>query len=172
MKLEKVSLFSEYNCYLITNKENRKIVVLYNPFTQKSKCISYARYLVSIKENRILSSDEQVDHIDEDKTNDDISNLQILSARDNKDKHYRLKGKTRYLKLICPMCNKEFDIEYRNSFSRKNSKFHCCSKLCLHNFLKEGPFNSEELIEVGKNQIVYEFYMNKKTGVVLDGFEE
>lgn len=39
----------------------------------------YSRYLMEQKLGRRLRPDEHVDHIDEDKANDSISNLQILS---------------------------------------------------------------------------------------------
>lgn len=43
----------------------------------------YSRFLMQQKLGRELSSDEHVDHIDEDFTNDDIDNLQILSPAEN-----------------------------------------------------------------------------------------
>ncbi len=71
--------------YLVTNSENRKNVVLYNSEADRSS-ISYARYLLSVKHGRFLTSNEEVDHIDDDKTNDDFSNLQLLTQEQNRIK--------------------------------------------------------------------------------------
>jgi hypothetical protein len=43
---------------------------------------------MSISLKRYLSDDETVDHINEDKTDDRIENLQILSSIDNIKKHH------------------------------------------------------------------------------------
>lgn len=75
--------------YLVTNKENRKMVCLVND-RKTRKTISYARYIMSVKLGRELSKEEQVDHIDNDKTNDSIDNLQILTAEDNLAKYHAL----------------------------------------------------------------------------------
>lgn len=72
--------------YLVTNRENRKTVILYNSKTDRSTT-QYARYLMAVKIGRYLTKDETVDHIDEDKTNDTIDNLQIISLKDNITKH-------------------------------------------------------------------------------------
>ena len=68
--------------YIVTNKENRKNVILYNSNNDRST-VSYARYLMSVYLGRFLDKDEEVDHIDNDKTNDSFNNLQILSKIEN-----------------------------------------------------------------------------------------
>ena len=90
MKLEKVEYpFSdEYvHAYLIINGEGRKTICLTNADFTKRKSMSYARYLMCVKEGRILNKYEEVDHIDNDKTNDVIDNLQRLSPTENKLKY-------------------------------------------------------------------------------------
>ena len=84
MKIQLEYPFNDYAGYLVINPEGRKNICLI-PLdkTKKRTTISYARYLVSVNEKRILSKKEQVDHIDGNKTNDVISNLQILSAKEN-----------------------------------------------------------------------------------------
>lgn len=81
--------------YLVTNRENRKNVILFNSDKDRSTT-SYARYLMSVKLKRFLTSDEQVDHIDNDKTNDDINNLQVLSVKENQQKAGLLKRKYKH----------------------------------------------------------------------------
>ena len=72
--------------YLIDGSENRKMVVLIANDDSKH-CTSYARYLIAVNRGSYLNEDETVDHIDENKTNDSIENLQILSRKDNVKKH-------------------------------------------------------------------------------------
>lgn len=69
--------------YLIEHKnELRKYVVLIRADKTKS-CTSYARYLMAESLGRRLEETEQVDHIDEDKSNDILENLQILTQKEN-----------------------------------------------------------------------------------------
>lgn len=68
--------------YITTNDEGRRLVI----FIQNGKPVHgtpYARYLMAVKLGRFLRDDEQVDHIDNDKTNDAIENLQILTQTEN-----------------------------------------------------------------------------------------
>lgn len=57
----------------------------------RQKVTAYARYLMENHLGRELDFDEHVDHIDENCTNDVISNLQILSRADNTRKSVILK---------------------------------------------------------------------------------
>lgn len=63
--------------YLVTNPEGRRTVILYNSKESRSST-QYARYLCAVKLGRYLSESETVDHIDGDKTNDSIENLQVI----------------------------------------------------------------------------------------------
>lgn len=74
------------HAYVVRNKENRNMVCLFNSNKDRTT-IALARYRMAVKLGRMLREDEQVDHIDNDKTNDDINNLQILSAEENRAKY-------------------------------------------------------------------------------------
>lgn len=120
--------------YLVTNKENRKTVILYNGIngnTQKRSSTQYARYKLAVSLGRYLTKDETVDHIDNDKTNDDISNLQILSRRDNICKSQKKPP----LIATCFVCGKSFNVR-RNLTIEKRLKYEknelCCSRECGH----------------------------------------
>ena len=73
--------------YLQESKDGRKYVVLYNSNKDRS-VTSYARYLMAVKIGRYLTDEEEVDHKDEDKTNDSLDNLQILTGHENKVKNH------------------------------------------------------------------------------------
>lgn len=116
--------------YLVTNSENRRTVILYNSPADKSST-QYARYLLAIKLGRYLTDQETVDHIDGDKTNDSLENLQILSKEDNINKSIKKLN----FECICPICGKAFVIP-RSSVSGKVARAkiyngtRCCSREC------------------------------------------
>ena len=68
------------------NSEGRKTLSLYNSHEDRSST-QYARYLISVHIGRFLEPSEHVDHIDNDKKNDDMSNLQVLTLAENNIKN-------------------------------------------------------------------------------------
>jgi hypothetical protein len=124
---------SDYRAgYLNINKEPRRVVVLIKKDGTRTS-ISYARYLMSCHLNRYLDKTEHVDHIDDDKLNDVIENLQILSVKDNnRKKNNSLQIKLEEpITLICPICNESFSRPARNiKHKLKAGKSVCCSRRC------------------------------------------
>ena len=117
--------------YLNINKEPRRVVLLVRKDGTKTSC-SYARYLMSCHLKRYLDKREQVDHIDEDKLNDVIENLQILTPKENSNKHVILNNKQSVLiDLVCPVCNVEFSRSPKEVRHKINKgKTPCCSRVC------------------------------------------
>lgn len=117
--------------YLVLSKDNRNRVYIYKD-SQYIIGTSYARYLMSIHLGRLLERDEDVDHINNDKTDDRIENLQILSHLKNCTKHSVevLKGRL-VMELLCP-CGVKFIREKRNVRLNNidNKIFAYCSKSC------------------------------------------
>ena len=123
--------------YLRISREQRRIVDLYNSDTDRTS-ISYARYLMCVKIGYILSNDLDVDHIDNDKTNDNIGNLQILTKLQNK-----IKETNRYLEeeqlsygYICACCQAPFILAERLVKGRlaQNVVYAFCGKSCSARF--------------------------------------
>lgn len=80
--------YDDYWLYIVYHSsENRRManLILQSDIT-KRKTVSYARYLMSVHLKRFLTSQEEVDHVDNDKTNDNITNLQILTKEQNREK--------------------------------------------------------------------------------------
>lgn len=154
MKIETQSPFNDYNGYIVINPENRKNVCLVHKHTKKRTTVSFARYLMSVKENRILSKEEHVDHIDGNKTNDAIENLQILSIKENNVKKIKETGRTeKMVELKCPGCETIFSRPVRSSHIIKKGHYSACSKKCSYGILKLG-LSIDQLKELGSNQIV------------------
>lgn len=64
-------------------KDGRKHVIYYDPVINLRRTVSYPRHLMMVHLDRELEYWETVDHIDEDFTNDDMDNLQILTRAEN-----------------------------------------------------------------------------------------
>ena len=64
----------------------------------------YSRWLMQEALGRTLGYDETVDHIDEDKTNDALENLQILTRKGNAEKSATFRPGPEYYEFICPVC--------------------------------------------------------------------
>ena len=124
--------------YIVVNSEGRRNVILFNSQTNRST-VSYARYLMSVKLGRFLTDQEEVDHIDDNKTNDDPNNLQILTPEQNREKqrlHY-INNVQQKFDLACPYCGKDFtlterDMKMRFDYFHKNngSGLIYCSSSC------------------------------------------
>lgn len=127
--------FKAYGPYL-SKTENRRVIVLV-PINEsdnlKRTTISYARFKYSQKIGAPVSKEFEVDHIDNDKLNDELSNLQLLAKADNTRKSHP--GSSTLVELECPICNKKFvrrrgqtHLRYPKTSSSQNKT--CCSREC------------------------------------------
>lgn len=118
--------------YLNINKEPRRIISLVNKNGTRTS-ISYARYLMSCFLKKYLNKDEHVDHKDDEKMNDVISNLQILSPKQNNIKK-NIRNDIKLAEdvlLVCPICSIKFSRPSRNIKHKLiNGKNPCCSRKC------------------------------------------
>lgn len=71
--------------YLQTHPNGRKYVKLYNS-NSDSSLISYGRYLLCVTMGMLLPPEVDADHIDDNSTNDSVTNLQPLSQYENRRK--------------------------------------------------------------------------------------
>ena len=142
--------------YLVTNRENRRNVILYNSSSDRST-VAYARYLLSVNIGRYLTGEEQADHIDNDKTNDAISNLQILSPEDNLKKSVIKYGGAKYVNCSCPNCHSRFYRRFGNTNlvpSRSGGVMYC-SRACQHLFRKRAAAMDSDLLKlISEEQII------------------
>ena len=102
--------------------DNRKFMVIVRDDGSKST-ITYARYLMLGK----VKEHEVVDHIDENRTNDSIDNLQPLTRGENaaKTNKHLARGR-RTITRWCGHCGKEFQWAPR----KDNQGLVFCSKRC------------------------------------------
>lgn len=113
--------------YLRKHKKNERIYIDLVASKTDRTTMSYARYKMCIKEGRILTEDEHADHIDTDKTNDNYSNLQVLTIAEHKAKtRIERLGRT-MVSLECPVCGISFEREKRQVKPGSTPK---CSRQC------------------------------------------
>lgn len=139
MKLELEEPFKSLwqNGYINIDETGRKRVILYNNHNDRSTT-SYARYLLCVKIGKLLPTEIEADHVDNDFTNDSIINIQPLHQTNN-----ILKEKLRYLEeeqivygVQCACCGIKFMITERNVKMKlaQNVEYAFCSRSCASRF--------------------------------------
>jgi len=96
----------------------------------KRRTQSYPRFLMEQKLGRKLLPEEQVDHINNDKTDNRIENLQILTQLENNRKSTI---PAEIGSFICPCCKKEFTKfmrDYRDNQLIQGKAGPYCSRSC------------------------------------------
>ena len=114
--------------YVNVNSDGRRTLTLYNSHNSRSST-QYARYLMAVYLKRYLKPEEHIDHIDNDKTNDSLSNLQILSLHENNIKTHKKPD----IRLVCPICKNVFTRSCTQLRGKKhliNTNTLCCSRSC------------------------------------------
>ena len=109
--------------YIATNKEPRRVATLRRE-NKTMTSMSYAKYLYTSHYKCDIPKGDQVDHINGDKMDDRIENLQVISQYYNNKKDR--KG-SEMIECICPVCSTKFLFPKRNLSSHPNP---CCSRKC------------------------------------------
>ena len=117
-----------------TRKDGRKHLILYEPNSKSRKTISFPKAIMEVCLGHKLAEDDTVDHIDRDKTNNSISNLQVIDRKT----HVSLDAIRRHsLFSTCPICKVEFELTRDQLKKRSNilaGPF--CSKTCTGKYGK------------------------------------
>lgn len=95
---------------------------------------AFARYLMSVKLGYLVPDEYEVDHKDDDFTNDDINNLQILTKEQNllKQKYNYVMNVQQTFGFECAYCTTPFllvEAEVRER-QRKGGVYAFCSHRC------------------------------------------
>ena len=109
--------------YLAINKEPRRVCTL-RKADGTITSMSYAKYLYTSYYNCDVDSCYHIDHINGNKMDDRIENLQKNYETYNRQKDHKHKE---MVICICPVCGKEFLFEKRNLSTHPNP---CCSRRC------------------------------------------
>lgn len=129
MKIELSEYFKKLGYvkgYLVKDKKGRMDIHLIKECKRggKRKCMAYAKYLWMSHNESEVPEGYQVDHINNDYTDDTIENLQLLTRYDNIKKSAQKSATT---EIICPICGKSFMFPNRLLRFRPNPT---CSRRC------------------------------------------
>lgn len=78
---------------------------------------------------RLLNPTEVVHHINGDKKDNRIENLEVMSVEKHASLHTSERGR-KYCILKCPACGKIFEKPKNLTHLQKSSKYTCCSPSC------------------------------------------
>jgi hypothetical protein len=126
MKIEVSEYYKEkgvITVYVNVNKEPRRVATLKYE-NGELHSMSYAKYLYTSYYSCDVADGDEVDHINGNRMDDRIENLQVISRKLNKNK-----SKIRKTMIVteCPVCHKKFLFELRNLSAHTNP---CCSRKC------------------------------------------
>ena len=146
---QNIKPFESYKAYgpYLDTRGGRYIIALRNPESGHSS-ISFARFLMSVALGRVLGSHEEVDHINGDRTDDRVENLQIVSGPENRTKSLKERKVTRReLLLRCPGCESTFQKRKNVTHLSKGGTFTSCSRTCRAQVLRmlANPATHEEI---------------------------
>lgn len=106
----------------------------------RRRTTTYARHVMEQHLGYVLPRSVDVDHIDNDKTNDALENLQVLGKRENIQKHWGPEGPpvkragmpSEIWTFPCPVCSTEVEMLARNvrRMRHRGSRGPFCSKSC------------------------------------------
>lgn len=106
----------------------KQVNVYYKDGSVVSKLLS--RHIMEQHIGRELSKNEEVDHIDADKTNDSIENLQILSTKEHLKKTALEANIRAVITIKCKGCNCDIsttqgDVRYRTKKTKEKDGIFC-----------------------------------------------
>lgn len=109
-------------------------VVKEHPFCTKNGYVLLHRIIVENHLGRLLNKNEIVHHKNENKRDNRIENLKVLSSSEHAKMHGQQRGKI-MLSLQCPNCKIVFEKEKRKThIGKKEGKFTACSARCRGQF--------------------------------------
>jgi len=108
------------------------------------------------KKDEVVKKDEVIHHVNRDKTDNRIENLEKLTRSEHSKKHMKEVGR-KYAVIECPECGREFEKPLNHTFMQKpNTKASFCSKSCSISFYYNNDIDSEEM----EDKYLTEIYMN------------
>jgi hypothetical protein len=118
-KVEKIVSKGDYNYAVVKG----------HPKANKLGYILEHRVVMENHLGRLLNSDEVVHHINHDRKDNRVENLEVMTAKQHQLLHGKEIGR-KYCHLKCPECGVEFCKEIRDTFLQKGGRFTTCSAKC------------------------------------------
>lgn len=123
-----------WNIKKIVSKGNYYYAIVpEHPNKTKNNYVLAHRIIMENYLGKVLNTNEIVHHINKDKKDNRIENLQLMTSHEHSIFHASQKGKI-MLELKCPSCKMMFHREKRNTHVIKGGKYTCCSPKCRGKF--------------------------------------
>ena len=137
-----------------------------HPNATKNGYVLLHRVIMENHLGRLLNTNEIVHHIDKNKKNNDISNLQLMDRKEH-CYHHSIEHGRMWVRLKCPWCKEEFELERNKSFLKKPGKYNCtcCSTSCrgkLYRFIQMHGVTKQVETAISENLLsVYRKYITE-----------
>jgi len=109
--------------YIGINKDPRRVATMYKE-DGTTLTMSYAKYLYTSHYKEDVDLFYHIDHINGDKLDDRIENLQKITGTYNRQKDH---NRREMVILTCPVCGKDFIFPKKSLSTHPNP---CCSRRC------------------------------------------
>lgn len=132
MRIPAPAPFEEYAAYKVFHRKMGRWQVCLVPLAGgKRTTVLYSKFVMSVALGRALTSDEEVDHVDGDKANDALSNLEVVTRRENRRRYSRANPGI-VLKLKCAYCGCSFNRRRnQTSYAKPGQIADYCSRRCV-----------------------------------------
>lgn len=124
-----------------------------HPYATTNGYVLYHRVVMENNLGRLLNTNEVVHHIDGNKHNNDITNLELLNCKEHSRKHQLLHGR-KYLLLKCPYCGTLFERPANKCLNSSSKKHAYCSKRCrskFNSFVQHHGLTHEMQVAISEN---------------------
>lgn len=118
---------------VVSKGDYNYMIVKGHPNCNKHNYVLEHRIVMEAHLGRLLTKDEVVHHINGNKKDNRIENLEVMNSREHLSRHGKCQGKT-MVELKCPQCKKIFIKEKRKSFLIIITESSFCSKSCSAKF--------------------------------------
>lgn len=122
-KIEKIVSKGDYDYAIVRN----------HPKATSNGYVLHHRIIVENHLCRLLNSDEIVHHINGNKKDNRIENLQVLNNAEHAKMHGLEQGRM-WCTLKCPNCGKVFSKPKNHTFLNRKAEYTACSRSCSGKF--------------------------------------
>lgn len=135
-------------------------VVPEHPNRTKNNYVLLHRVVMENHLGRLLGRDEIVHHIDENKKNNEITNLKLMTAKEHCSHHAQQHGEM-MLEIKCPYCKNVFTkARNKTHIGKKVGRVTCCSTSCRGKFWRDvqlGRLTTHQVESAISENILREF---------------